>query len=164
MTATKGSKRIVFLGIDGVLNTWPGPLAPELVERLNVITRATGAVIVVHSSRRYRESLSLWLKDGGVEAGAVRASTPHVTWLGRGGICVTSQDRDAWCEGMPSRADRAVAIQHWLNDHPEVERFVILDDCDELGHFVGRPEFIRTNRHEGLTDAHVARAIEVLHG
>jgi len=61
--------------------------------------------------------------------------------------------------------ERAIAIQRWLNEHPgEVERFVILDDSPNLGHFVGTPEFIRTEQWVGLTHEQADRAIRHLKG
>lgn len=158
--------KVIFLDIDGVLNRGSGPLAPELVARLNTLIRTAGAVVVVHSSRRYSHtlrSLQAMLRGEGVRCRVLDACSmpPHVPHLH--GSLVQMSAYDEWCEGMPSRDERAVAIQHWLDAH-DVERFVILDDSDALGHFIGRPEFIRTRSEEGLTDAHVMRAVEVLHG
>ena len=158
--------KVVFLDIDGVLNRVMGPLERPLVNRLNAITRATGAVIVVHSTWRYSWHLNKLrdrLFDDGVRGRVldVCPTPPYVPHVA--GALVQASAYDQWCEGMPSRDERAVAIQHWLNTH-EVERFVILDDSDALGHFVGRSEFVQTRSSEGLTDAHVMRAIEVLHG
>ena len=56
---------------------------------------------------------------------------------------------------------RADEISLWLQDHPEVTRFVILDDstdgCDAFG-----DRFIKTSFNTGLTQKHADRAIEVL--
>lgn len=66
---------------------------------------------------------------------------------------------------MTSRRDRPWAIQTWLNDHPgEVERFVILDDSGDLGHFVHTPEFIQTEESRGLTHDQACLAINHLRG
>jgi hypothetical protein len=60
--------------------------------------------------------------------------------------------------------ERAISIQRYLDVHPEVDRYVIFDDCEDLGHFVGRPHFIKTDISVGLTEDHVRRALSVLQG
>lgn len=154
--------KAIFIGIDGILNTWPGEMDPEKVERLNVITRATGAVVVVYSHHRYLGDMDHTLKRAGVEATVEPASTGKITSLGRGGWCVMPNNYDAWAAGMPSRVERAVAIQRWLDEHPTVERFAIVSAMGDLGHFTGRPEVVSVNRHVGLTDEDVARAVALL--
>lgn len=160
--------KVVFLDFDGVLNTGFGPGHPILVGRLNRITRQTGAVIVVHSSWRTTRSvdqLRTILASWGVRGPVVDKcpsplnyqQTPTDIWVGE----------ESWADfkrGILSDHERCIAIQRWLNDHPEVERYVILDDCPDLGHFVGKPEFIRTDMRTGLTEAQTERAITDLGG
>ena len=65
---------------------------------------------------------------------------------------------------------RAVEIQDYLQAHPQITRFVILDDMplgpDELmatePYASLVPHIVRTNGTTGLTDDDVARAVEVL--
>ena len=134
-------KRVVFLDFDGVLDRGAAPGDPQPVAHLNRITDASSAVLVVHSTWRHgrtqsalREILESWGVTGHLHA-----------------VC-RSED--------PSRAG---VIQAWIDDHSsEIERFVILDDCRYLGHFVGHPAFIRTTFRVGLTAEHAQAAIEHL--
>lgn len=158
----------VFLDFDGVLNRGKGPGEPDLVARLNTITARTGAVIVVHSSWRWDRTLShlryilrSWGVTGQVEDKCPSALT-HT--LNEAGMWVAAGDWNAFRGDIESKDERCIAIQRWLNDHPEVTKYVIIDDSDHLGHFVGQPEFIQTRTREGLTDEHVTKAICHLQG
>lgn len=157
---------VVFLDFDGVLNKGFGPGVPALVDRLNTITSRTGAVIVVHSSWRWARSvteLRAILVKWGVN-GTVHDKCPCPINYTRteAGVLVGDEDWDSFRGDIESTDERCIAIQRWLNDHSEVKRYVILDDSGALGHFVGKPEFIQTRLTEGLTDAHVTRAIKHL--
>jgi len=163
--------KIVFLDFDGVINQGSGRWLVSLVERLNRITGMTGAKIVVHSSWRYDRPVEV-LREVLTEYGdvavtgevydvcpfPVHSQTPEGIWVEDGGWAAFKGD-------VESNDERCIAIQRWLDDHPDlVERFVILDDSPRLGHFVGRPEFLQTRINVGLTDEHVKRAIAHLKG
>lgn len=147
--------KVVFLDFDGVLNshrwleanrahTETAPLwfndnfDPAACERINRITSATGAKIVVSSSRRFIYSLpklQAVLKNCGI-TGEVIGSTPKL-----GG-------------------KRGNEIAQWLNDCSRVESFVILDDDGDMVHLMDR--LVRTSMDDGLQDNHVEMAIAML--
>jgi hypothetical protein len=150
--------KIIFLDIDGVLTgkettdlhfrriPYNGKtfyqLDTENIARLNRITRATGAKIVVSSTwRKGRSMLELRYilsVHHGVEAEIIDA-TP-VLWKYRGH-----------------------EIQAWLDENAvreRVERFVILDDDSDMEHLM--PFLVKTSTHIGLTDKDVERAIALL--
>lgn len=160
--------KIVFLDFDGVINRGSGRFLPELVERLNRITRTADAHIVVHSSWRWARSvreLTNILDDAGVLGPVLdKCPSPVVYQQTPEGLWVGEEDWEAFKGNIATNDERAIAIQRWLDEHPEVTRFVILDDCNALGHFVGTPGFLRTDMREGLTDHHVERAIRHLAG
>lgn len=58
--------------------------------------------------------------------------------------------------GWDSNVIRGVEIQRWLDEHPEVESFVILDDDKDMGALL--PFLVRTKFEPGLTavDADIA--------
>lgn len=156
--ARLASKPIIFLDIDGVLNNQgcyrPGNVGkygrnpdPQCIAALNSILDATGAEIVVSSTWRMgrtveqlREMLTAW----GVR-GRVVGATP--TGCEEGALIVP---------GMR----RGHEIGAWLVEHPEVERFVILDDDADMAHLMFR--LVRTDFSRGLTKDHAARAIVML--
>jgi hypothetical protein len=58
-------------------------------------------------------------------------------------------------------AARLDEIKTWLGNHPEVDRFVILDDeRRDMGDLSAR--HVRTTWNDGLLDEHVDRAIAML--
>lgn len=151
--------KLIFLDFDGVLNSHqylyvtPKPwgdlemegnehlmLDPVAVDRLNQIIEQTGAHVVVSSSWRHghdRERLQEILEARGFMGDV---------------IDVTPDD---------SRLDRGDEIALWLRDHPEVERYVVLDD-DADDTETMRKHLIKTSFYTGLLDCHVSEAIRRL--
>jgi hypothetical protein len=166
--------KILFLDIDGVLNTpfghdpeiaeklsnkplkgsvitelWSADdLFPKLVEKLNKIIEQTGALVVISSSWRrvYPPSnIAKMLEKQGFK-GKVIGKTP-VIFSSYGG---------PW-------KDRGDEIKEWLDANDGVDSFVILDDIDFEGiekHFP--KQFIRTDCDVGLTDDNVQKAVQIL--
>lgn len=164
--------KVLFLDIDGVLNN-PGcwgpvalwrqgsgdqlqlPIAPECMIRLNRIVAETGVRIVISSSWRLFarfEDLGPALVRYGL-VGEVIGETPalvnNAEWLMR------------WRtrEGAPftyERMERGWEIREWIAAHPEVEAFVILDDCCDMAEL--RPWLVHTDPVIGLDDPDVERA------
>lgn len=149
--------RIVFLDLDGVLNSqaWydrrgPHPpdldyfdyaIDPETVEHLNRLCAATGARIVFSSTWRgdlsVRRIAADFLRVGCTAR--VIGKTPRLHGETRG-----------------------TEIAAWLTIYRaglETD-FVILDDDGDMGLLL--PRLIQTDRATGLTDADVDRAIAVL--
>jgi hypothetical protein len=106
---------------------------PTTVVRLNTITKKTGAVLVITSTWRRFWNVELILKEAGVKA-AVVGETPFLPSLPRG------------CE-----------IIEWLSQHPDVKKYVILDDDSDMGDVLGA--LVQTQWEEGLQDKHVIEAI-----
>lgn len=161
------STPIVFLDIDGVLHgygqtdnrkaaqakrsgmaesdlaeieaTW---FYPEQVARLNRITAAYGAAIVVHSSWRFAHSaddLQAIFRAAGIDAPVLGTTETSIH-------------------------ERAASIISWLSDHASVSRYVVLDDEDLTdAPFIG-DNAVALDGQVGLTDADVKRAIRLLGG
>jgi hypothetical protein len=55
---------------------------------------------------------------------------------------------------------RGLEIQEWLDAHPEVERFVILDDECDMAHL--EPFMVKTKFDCGLTEQDAEKAIAIL--
>ena len=134
--------RVLFLDVDGVLNssqylkdrprrTWPfGHIDPATVQLLNKVVRETGCKIVISSSWRviltYRSIRGLLARRGFEFASHIADQTP------RGGF-----------------ESRGMEIQAWLDEHPEVSDFVIVDDDMDMAHLM--PNLVKTSWHSGLT-------------
>lgn len=140
--------KVIFLDVDGVLNSmqtpawmgddWDLPLAKHICH-LHRVVAETGAVIVVSSSwREYpyaMRKLELALK---VFELPIYDVTPVID------------------------LDRPAEIRAWLQAHPQVDRYVILDDEtfsfqeEELENFVFVPAYT------GLTSKEADQAIAIL--
>lgn len=143
--------KIIFLDIDGVLNHRQflieaervDAVSDECIARLNRIIEATGAKCVLSSTWRVmfplEEILNDFLIPGGFK-GEIVGKTPPAKF---------------------SYRPRGNEIQEWLDDHPEVTKFVILDDEEDMLHLENR--LIRTSFEDGgLLDEHVEEAISML--
>lgn len=166
--------RIIFLDIDGVLNSsnWlqerkledPERLAgwddlsraarrevesidPNAVALLNRIIYDTGALVVISSS--WRNSVPLTVIDEVLcfrgFKGHIIGATPQLLRHSSGGLVISET--------------RGREIDEWLNVVEGVDSFVILDDCDDM-----EPEqpLVLTNPLVGLEEHDVDLATEIL--
>lgn len=145
---------VLFLDLDGVIGAgrvwaqneskrWTCPagwLDPALIARLNRLVRRTGASVVLSTSwRRYLEREAV--------AGILRA-------CGFTGRVIGATE--VMGEGIERRHHE---VERWLLDHPGVERWAALDDCE-----IDLPveHFVRTHAVHGLTDADCDRVAAIL--
>lgn len=146
-------EKILFLDVDGVLNcvytnrlTKNGFRFVDKVEikRLNHIIDETGAKIVLSSDWRYGRS------DTDMNSGFLELCnelhryrieifdyTPELMWSNRG-----------------------KEIELYLEMHPGIKNYVILDDSKEVD--PENPHFVKTEMKHGLTKELAERAIEIL--
>lgn len=158
--------KVIFLDIDGVLNNQDYLIAlnkdpekrkvilPEggrmaysemidtrAVELLNVITSTTGAKLVLSSTWRKLHPWDdlVWMFEHRGVTGELIGKTPS---------------------GGRSRGHE---IKMWLDKHPEVTHFVVLDDDSDV--YPYESHFVKTRfqgENAGLQRGHVERAIELL--
>lgn len=142
------SGKIIFLDIDGVLNSEKSArqfgtryrFAKPNVAALNEILRQTDARIVIASS--WREAMMLseivgYLERDGVLAGRVAGKTQFL------------------------QKARGLEIDAWLHSVPyAVSSFAILDDRDDME--MHRARLVQINPQVGLNMAQAQRAIELL--
>ncbi len=144
--------KVIFLDFDGVLNSLSSPsegiaLLPDKLELLRGLGDATRAKIVLSTS--WREH---WSKDP-KQCDSVGAAIDLL--FGAHGLEIF--DKTPMLSGGRERE-----IKAWLEQHPQVEHFVVLDDrllgADFLkGHFVKV-----SNYFGGLAESDVATAIGIL--
>ena len=115
--------KVIFLDIDGVLNVipqghdrWGAIFHPHLVDNLKRIIDITGAKIVISSTWRMGNELpgmrELW-SDRGLP-GEVIGITPNFMYKYGTTLC------------------RGKEIDAYLEEHPEVEKYVIIDDDTDM--------------------------------
>jgi len=155
MTNRTISDSILFLDIDGVMNTTDSALrhkgahvfTPAAVNGLRAIIRATRCVIVISSTRRRDGAAAmrqLFMRNGLItEAGHLTSHTP----------ILTDSDTD------DLREDE---IGKWIDDHNFHGNFAILDDKPLSGPM--RRHLVLTDHDAGLTPLLAARVITLLMG
>lgn len=157
--------KVLFLDIDGVLlhvgtqglgrtsgEPWgssfyfAATLDPACVLRLKKVLDATGARVVVSSVWRTHDDQMTGLRRAMLNAGYDRQALRDVFV---GATPVIGQERD-------------VEVTAWLSKHPEVTKYVVLDD----GVVGSHPQLdSRPNHFEGgLLDSHVEALVALLGG
>lgn len=148
--------KVIFLDFDGVINDvrdTSNLVVTEYVFRLKKIVEITGAKIVVSSSRKNEfigenvtheesycyQNYELPLQSLGVE---IFDYTPLV---------------DA-----PLLERKEFEIEAYLQEHPEIEEYVILDDDMVMKKFLEHQVFIEYSN--GLLEEHINPAIAILNG
>lgn len=144
--------KVIFLDVDGVLNndytktyTKSGAefVDDYLIERLKALIAATDATVIMSSSWRYGLTCARHHDDFVELIEKLESHGIHVS-----GYTPTM-----------NTAHKSVEIKQYLLEHPEVDKFVILDD-DEIELF---PEqHVETLNRYGLTDENVEEAIKIL--
>jgi len=171
--------KTVFLDVDGVLNSerfnrtleeqhrqlghhevcecfkLTRQIDPEAIARLNRLVAETGAKIVISSSWRKLfdpPELHRILREHGLVAEII-------------GETLDGQDEQDESEMLDvyaplDRLFRGHEIDYWLRQHPEVARFVILDDGSDMA--MHKSRLVQTDSEEGLLDEHIEMAIQVM--
>jgi hypothetical protein len=158
---------ILFLDLDGVLNSsdytrnrreirrpTPHRIDAQAVPHLNTVLKRTGATVVISSNWRHGrtvEGLQEILSAHGVECEVI-GTTPAFTK----NFTKHPEDDTRAVVAVP----RGKEIQAWLAEHPEVVRFAILDDKDDMCELM--PYLVQTNREYGLTAEHIEPLVRLL--
>ena len=148
--------KILFLDIDGVLNSRQydrqkaqddGNIDPTRLKLVAEILAQTGARVVLTSTWRLH-----WCPDGASTDGIGRELQAFFASHG-----VELYDK------TPILGDRAKEVGAWLDAHPEVTHFAILDDIKfgwgELDSHVIKTDYLIGR---GLMEKHVSAAIALL--
>lgn len=153
--------KVIFLDIDGVLNFAQTEarapsgcigIASQPLKHLRKIVQKTGARIVLSSTWRRG-----WSRD---EEACSNDGKYLIGRLKRYGLHVIDKT-----EHPTSAENRGCEIRNWLNRHPHVDKWIVLDD-DIFPDFEKQgimPNLIQTHFYSGgLTEKHVSEAIEKL--
>lgn len=147
--------KIIFLDMDGVIlsgpDLWNSSYIPrnrtipqDKIELLKKLCDATDAKVVVSSTWRSDENTRDRLRDLGVPL--------HEDWR----TC------HSWTpEFTEAHQGRGYQVQLWLNKHPEVTKFVCLDDDDD---FIPDQPVVYTDFMVGLTELDILEAEVILNG
>jgi hypothetical protein len=165
MNSNNEKYKVIFLDIDGVLNVdyherdkYGNLFHPHFVNNLKRIIKETGAKIVISSSWRFSGFIvmrEMW-KDRNLPGEVI-------------GITDSLNRNDDL--SFYERLERGYEIQDYLNNHPNIINYVIIDDDSDMlesqmSHFVKTSE---NHNHPdcidigyGLTNICTDNAIEIL--
>lgn len=154
--------KVIFLDIDGVLNytQWyvsdrnpgnlngeEGDIDPMCADRINHICEETGAKIVLSSDWRINWPFCVdRIEKGGIKKGLIVDKTPEHMWIEH----ASEEFKSRGCE-----------IDDWLFQHPECDRYVIIDDRKDFTE-EQQPNLVHINSMRGIDDVDVMFAIKIL--
>jgi hypothetical protein len=154
--------KVLFLDVDGVLNhAGCMPLCkarmfdPACCDLIRQVVAETDCSIVVSSTWRLGETLES-LKAKLFTCGL--AVTDRI--IGMTPDLVTPRIKGPDGEPLIYERVRGHEIGAWLDDHPEVTRYVIVDDDSDMAEHL--PRLVRTTWKAGLEKAHARRIIRML--
>ena len=145
--------KIIFLDIDGVMNSevyhrslntkkkgWRR-FEPEAVKMIKKLVEEFNAKIVVSSLWRFvaKKELVTELKETEL------INHLHIDWK----------------TPIIEPGHRGREIKLWLDEHPEIKEFVILDDDSDVLELFS-DKFVRTDYYDGLQAEHYYKAREIL--
>lgn len=116
-------------------------LEPTCIQNLNLILKATDARVVLSSTWRFSHHLI--------------GLTKLLEYRGFKGFLF-----DITPINLIGEEVRGREIQAWLDLHPGVDRFIILDDNKDMAHL--KSHLVLTDRSVGLTKKDAQRAISIL--
>ncbi len=141
---------VIFLDIDGVLinlqSLRKNRADPDCVSLLNQLTDTTEAKIVVSST---------WRKGGSPQIAEILTQ-----WGVTGKVIGITPDLDHFENGAFISPSRGEETQAYLDNHPEITAFVILDDESDMGQL--SHHLIQTDYVTGLTYENICDAINFL--
>ena len=149
--------KVIFLDFDGVITTYQSKWKIDMdkVKIINDICDKTDAKIVVSSSWRigYRgvvHTFQEYLKQYFVKNEYI-------------GLFKFNKFIDNIVGMTESGSCRGNEIKFYMNDHPEVENYVIIDDDSDMCDYQ-LFNFVQTDTYEGITERDAKLCINILNG
>ena len=154
--------KVIFLDFDGVITTVASHwcLSLEKMQLVKQIVDSTDAKIVISSSwRKYTLEETI----GSITATG-RPFVKQVPFLMPNDVVGVTARMYAFKHGHAEshfRVFRGVKIKQYLDEHPEIENYVILDDCSDML-LSQKDHFIKTDSEKGISKKDVEKAIKIL--
>lgn len=153
--------KVIFLDFDGVITTEKScyKLDKDKMELVKHICDKTGAKIVISSSWRLNT-----LENTILNITTVRNPETEVPFLMPELVVGVTKRMYAFaleCNNKYYLIPRGVEIERYLREHNEVDRYVILDDDNDML-LCQAPYFVKTNTEIGITEEEANKAIEIL--
>jgi len=164
MGKRKGFMKVIFLDIDGVLNSQmliekneDEKIDVNAVKLLKKLIDISGAVIVLSSGRR------LWFDDNMVTEDVEAQYLYNI--LSQYGIKIYGKTPDFSTDEIRTKRTfkevKAKEITAWLEKHCDVVKYVILDDLDLKNEQINS-NLVRIDGKVGITEDDLKRAMDIL--
>lgn len=152
--------KVIFLDIDGVLNSWSTnyKITIQKLQLLNKIIENTDAKIVISSSWRVgSKDVNDFLDKNFSKKRTFRLDNPNQELIDNIFYKNTIALTDTF------GPNRGYEIERWLDSHDNIESYVILDDDSDM--LDSQLEnFVQTDTYFGITEREVQLAILILNG
>lgn len=163
------SKKLLFLDIDGVLNSWHyfknnktlidssesekdfkknkwTHLDPDAIKRVNRLVNLSGVEVIISSTWRLLFSVEEINKMLAFRGATFQA---------------TNRTPEGYYRGMSSRPCRGDEIKEFIDNFPEpVDAFVILDDDNDMDGVSS--QLVQTSMNNGIQDYHIDLCLDKL--
>ena len=166
------SRTVLFLDIDGVLCTLRSHFAMQNPGGLNDAWDMTSCMMIRRLCEKYKMAIvisSTWRVNRAEVLQQYMSIHQLDSFLygeiNRSGnyYGVYPKDKTEWTTPNHIGRFRGKELEMWLCAHPEVERYVIVDDDSDF-HDYQKPNFVHTSWDLGLLDKEADQLITLLNG
>ena len=169
-------KKVIFLDIDGVLNSDRTlyesiSLEDDLILNLKEIVNKTKAKIILSSSWRLSTEAIATLMDKldkfGLVISGMTCDGVDLDWLEKYEFDITKKYLDTkfdWDENRQIKItrDRGAEIFKWLYDHDDCAYVILDDEIEDIKPYFSESVIVKTSYKIGLTKEDVKKAIQIL--
>lgn len=169
-------KKVIFLDVDGVLNSDRTlyediSLEDDLILNLKEIVNKTGAKIILSSSWRLSTEATATLMDKldkfGLVISGMTCDGVDLDWLEKYKFDATKKYLDTKFDYDENRQikitrDRGAEIFKWLHDHDDCAYVILDDEIEDIKPYFSESVIVKTSYKTGLTKEDVKKAIQIL--
>ena len=169
-------KKVIFLDIDGVLNSNRTlyeeiSLEDDLILNLKELVDKTDAKIILSSSWRLSTEAIATLMDRldkfGLAISGMTCDGVDLDWLEKYEFDATKKYLDTkfdWDENRQIKIthDRGAEIFKWLHDHDDCAYVILDDEIEDIKPYFSESVIVKTPYKTGLTKEDVKKAIQIL--
>ena len=169
-------KKVIFLDVDGVLNSDSTlyediSLEDDLILNLKELVNKTGAKIILSSSWRLSTEAIAALMDKldkfGLAISGMTCDGVDLHWLEKYEFDVTKKYLDTKFDYDENKQikithDRGAEIFKWLCYHDDCAYIILDDEIEDIKPYFNESVIIKTSYKTGLTKEDVKKAIQIL--
>ena len=169
-------KKIIFLDVDGVLNSSRTlyediSLEDDLILNLKELINKTGAKIILSSSWRLSTEAIATLMDKldkfGLAISGMTCDGVDLDWIEKYEFDVTKKYLDTKFDYDENKQikityDRGAEIFKWLHDHDGCTYVILDDEIEDIKPYFNASVIVKTSYKTGLTKEDVKKAVQIL--